>query len=95
MAFTNEDFQKVQRINRCITAFFETSNATKVEAKELMGTFIEKGIFQSNDKDGLPIRKFLKHLEDQGIIRLVPQAIYEQKNKSKSWFFIKGIKNKA
>ena len=47
------------------------------------------GIFKSYNKDCLPIRDFLRHLEKEKYLNLIPQALYKQKNTIKNWFFIK------
>ena len=77
------------RIKRCIKEFFDTHNQTIIEAKELMLLFIKRGIFKSNSQDGLPIRDFLRHLEKEKYLNLIPQAFYKQKNTKKNWVFIK------
>ncbi len=89
MAITNDDIQKALRIKRCIMEYFDSHSVTKIEAKELMPEFIKKGIFTSNHKDGLPIRDFLRKLEKENHLKLIPQAIFEQKNVNKNWYFIK------
>jgi hypothetical protein len=86
---TNDDIQKALRIKRTVTAYFDSTNTNKIEAKELMQDFIADGIFNSNNKDGLPIRDFLRHLDEQKQLRLIPQVHFEQKDKNKNWFFIK------
>jgi hypothetical protein len=89
---TNDDIQKALRIKRAVREYFENSNETKVQAKELMNLFIARGIFKSNHKDGLPIRDFLRFLDENGHLHLIPQAFFEQKDINKNWFFIKSVK---
>ena len=92
MALTNTDIQKALKINRAVNEYFVRTNLTKVEAKELMPDFIKKGIFNANQQDGLPIRKFLRKLYDEKYLNLIPQAIFEQKDQNKNWFFCKSNK---
>jgi len=54
-----------------------------------MPLFIKKGIFNSNPQNGVLIRDFLKHLEKENYLNLIPQALFKKKNTSKNWFFIK------
>ena len=89
MAITDDDIQMAIRIKRCVKEFFDTHNQTEIKAKELMPSFIKMGIFKSNYQDGLPIREFLRHLEKEKYLKLIPQALYKQKNANKNWFFIK------
>jgi hypothetical protein len=89
MAITDNEIQMALRIKRCVKEFFDTHNKTEIEAKELMPLFIKMGIFKSNYQDGLPIREFLRHLEKENYLNLIPQSLYKQKNTNKNWFFIK------
>lgn len=89
MSITADDIQKALRITRAVTEYFEKSNETKVPAKELMNVFLKKGIFNYNHKDGLPIRDFLRRLDENNHLHLIPAAHFEQKDQNKSWFFIK------
>jgi hypothetical protein len=89
MAITDNEIQLALRIKRCVKEFFDSHNQTEIEAKELMPSFIKMGIFNSNHQDGLPIREFLRHLEKENYLNLIPQALYKQKNTNKNWFFIK------
>lgn len=88
MTITKDDIQKALRIRRAVKEYFENSSETKVQAKELMNYFIGKGIFGSNHKDGLPIRNFLRLLEENKQLKLIPQAHFEQKEQNKNWYFI-------
>jgi len=89
MTLTKDDIQKALRIKRAVDDYFEKSSEKKVQAKELMKLFISKGIFTSNNKDGLPIRDFLRFLEDNKQLKLIPQAFFEQKEQNKNWYFLK------
>jgi uncharacterized protein YpuA (DUF1002 family) len=89
MDITNDDIQKALRIKRAVKEYFESTNETQIQAKELMNLFIKKGIFEKNQKDGLPIRDFLRRLEKNRQLKLIPQAHFEQKEQNKNWFFIK------
>ncbi len=89
MALSSNDIQKALRIRRAVNEYFENTNETKVQAKELMNLFIKKGIFTSNYKDGLPIRDFLRLLDENRQLNLIAQVFFEQKEQNKSWYFIK------
>jgi hypothetical protein len=89
MIVSNDDKQKALRIRRCVVEYFEMHNLKRVEAKELMPHFIKNEIFDTNNQDGLPIRNFLRKLERENYLDLIPQAQFEQKAINKNWYFIK------
>ena len=89
---SNPDIQKALRIKRAVNEYFEKSSERMVQAKELMPLFIDKGIFTSNAQDGLPIREFLRHLDDNNQLGLIPQVFYMPKEKNKNWFFLNPAK---
>lgn len=89
MSITTSDIQKALRIKKAVTEYFENSGQTKVMAKDLMTLFISKDIFTKDQKEGLPIRDFLRHLDENNHLHLIPQIHIEQKDKNKNWYFIK------
>ena len=89
MSLTSFEIQKALKIKKVVYEYFEKNNLTKIEAKELMPDFIAKDVFDSNNQDGLEIRKFLRKLDDEKNLKLIPQAFFEQKDQNKNWFFIK------
>jgi hypothetical protein len=91
MPLTDNEIQMALRIKRCIKEYFASHNKTEIEAKELMPLLIKAGIFKANYQDGLPIRDFLRHLEKEKYLNLLPQALYKQKNTNKNWYFIKPL----
>jgi hypothetical protein len=92
MSISSADIQKALRIKRAVNEYFEKPTETKVQAKELMNLFIEKEIFTHNHKDGFPIRKFLNYLDKNEHLHLIPQALFDQKDVNKNWYFIKTSK---
>ena len=92
MSITKADIQKALRIKKAVDEYFENSGETKVLAKDLMPLFISKGIFTKDYKEGLPIRDFLRHLDENNHLHLIPQIHFEQKDKNKNWYFIKSNK---
>jgi hypothetical protein len=91
MAITDTEIQMAFRIKRCVKEFFDTHIKTEIEAKELMPLLIKNGIFNSNPQNDVIIRDFLKHLEKENYLNLIPQALYQQKNTNKNWYFVKTI----
>lgn len=77
------------KINKTLKEFFSTpSNPKKVKAKSLMNLFIEKGIFSSNHSNGLPIRDYLRYLDDNNMLHLIPYVMVERKAIYRYWFFV-------
>ena len=92
MSITAADIQKALRIKRAVPEYFENTGQTKVMAKNLMTLLISKEIFTKDHKEGLPIRDFLRHLDENNHLHLIPQVFIEQKDENKNWFFIKSNK---
>jgi hypothetical protein len=86
---TQDKIQKAFKVKKAVAEYFIDSNETKVMAKDLMPHFVKAGIFAKNHKDGLPIRDLLRELENDDLLKLIPQVHFEQKNTNKNWFFIK------
>lgn len=86
---TNADIQKALRIRKAVSEFFDSASQTKIVAKDLMPFFIKKGVFTKDHQEGLPIREFLRQLDENNHLHLIPQTHFEQKDKNKNWYFIK------
>ena len=89
MALTNTSILKALEINKAVDEFFATTDEAVVPAKELMNLFIQKGIFKSNHRDGLPIRNFLRRLDKEQRLDLIPRLHAERKRKNTFWYFVK------
>lgn len=88
------DSQKIKAINTVIEDYFTThSDVEIVPSKDLMPMFIEAGIFDSNHRDGLPIRKVLRELDKTGQLGLIAYVSPERKQKNTSWYFVRSLKN--
>ena len=86
---TQDKIQKAFKVKKAVEEFFINSNETKVMVKDLMPHFVKAGIFIKDHKDGLPIRDLLRELENDDLLKLIPQVHFEQKSNNKNWFFIK------
>ena len=58
-----------------------------VKPKDLMPMLIEKGLFNKDHRDGLPLRNLLRQLDDENLLYLLPQVTVERKDKNRYWFF--------
>ncbi len=78
----------VEKINRVIKKYFEENPSVKtIAAKDLMPNFIEAGIFEKDQKGGLPIRNILRGLDRVRSLHLVPYVRPERKAVNTNWFF--------
>ena len=83
---------KISSINKVIELYFKMHPYTvKVQAKELMPEFIKASVFDSNQKDGLPIRRVLRMLDRTNQLHLIPHVFPERKLKNTNWFFRNSI----
>jgi hypothetical protein len=84
------DIQKINRICEVIALFFEKNVlVSKIPAKDLMSYFIRAGIFPANHKNGLPIRKILRDLDETNQLKLIPYVLPERNQASTNWYFIR------
>lgn len=80
--------ERIERINKVLKDYFTNNpGASVVPAKDFMPLFIEAGIFHKNERNGLPIRKLLRELDDSNELSLIPFVIKQQKAVNRNWFF--------
>lgn len=80
----------IEEINRCIKAYFDENLTTDwIPVKELMPHFIEAGIFTQDKKNGMPIRKVLRELDEKGLLSKIPYVHPERVNDSTYWYFVR------
>lgn len=83
-------YTRIHAINKVLKEYFEDNpNQGPIRAKEFMGLFVKKGIFNQDSKDGLPIRNLLRELDSENRLSDIPYAIGKMKRKNKNWFFAK------
>lgn len=81
---------KAGRIDQVIRDFFNDNSSVKeVLAKELMPLFIDKNLFNKNQRDGLPIRNFLRELDMENKLDLIQHCKVSRNNKNRNWYFIR------
>lgn len=84
-------YDKITAINAVIKIYFdEHPKEVKIPAKDLMPQFIAAGIFSADHREGLPIRKVLRELDEENQLHLIPYVSPERKQKNTNWFFIRG-----
>jgi hypothetical protein len=87
------NIQKVGTIDQIVFDYFKLHPKVKeVQAKDLMEDFIKGGVFSKDYKEGLPLRDFLKKLEDNDSLDLFKQTKLIRKAENKYWFFVRRAK---
>lgn len=80
--------EQISLINKILRDYFAVpENPRIIPAKELMSRFIEHGVFSDDNKNGLPIRKLLRKLDQDNSLRLIPYVHAERKPTNTNWFF--------
>lgn len=81
---------KIKHINLAIEQFFQASpDIDKIPAKDLMPQFIKAGIFEKDQKNGLPIRSILRDLDSKKDLKQIPAVLPERKKINTNWYFIR------
>ena len=84
------DINQINKINQVVEAYFEANpGVTKIAAKELMPDFMQAGIFEYNNRDGLPLREILRALDREKRLNLIPRLYPERKTRNTYWYFIR------
>jgi hypothetical protein len=82
------DRQKIKAINKVVDEYFAAHPAEEmVRSKNVMPLFIRAGIFNSDHKNGLPIRKALRELDACSQLQMIPSACPVRKQKNTNWYF--------
>jgi hypothetical protein len=80
---------KAGRIDQIVRDYFNDNPTIKeIRAKDLMPIFINKEIFTKDYRNGLPIRKFLRELDDENKLNLLKNIKVIKKDKNRNWYFI-------
>jgi len=89
MPATKNTIQQALRIKKAVQDYFDNNPSVKViPAKDLMPYFINRGIFNSDHRNGLPIRKLLRKLDANNMLHLIPHIRVDRKQKNTNWFFV-------
>lgn len=78
---------KIITINKVLADYFGKHPGATVMAKEMMNDFIKAGVFPADNKNGLPIRKLLRDLDDANNLHLIPYVHVERKAANRNWYF--------
>jgi hypothetical protein len=83
--------KKAHTINVVVSKYFESNpSVTEAKPKDLMSSLIKAGIFKSDHRQGLPLRNFLRELDKENLLHLLPMLRIERKTKNRLWYFTTG-----
>jgi hypothetical protein len=87
---SEKKLHKIGRIDQIVRDYFADRPTEKeVSAKNLMPLFIEKGIFEKDNRAGLPIRSLLRQLDAAGKLNLLKHAFVVRKEINRNWYFVR------
>lgn len=78
---------QIVRMSTAIQQFLEKKQLVDSKPKDLMPFLIEKGFFEKDHREGLPLRNVLRALDESNKLYLIPQVRVERKAKNRSWYF--------
>lgn len=78
------------KINSIISEYFENNkNVNCLTAKDLMPTLIKGGVFAKDEKNGLPLRKVIRALDEINELAKIPTLHAERKDENTYWYFLR------
>lgn len=81
---------KVEKINKAIEAYFKGNPETEwIPAKAIMPELIKAGVFIKDVKNGLPLRKVLRSLEQDKALDSIPLLHAERNENAIYWYFVR------
>ena len=79
----------ISKINEIISKYFEEHDTNWIPAKDLMPALIKGGIFNKDNKKGLPLRKLLRTLDKNNTLDQIPSVHAERNEKTIYWYIVK------
>jgi len=86
---TEDKIHKIGRIDQIVRDYFTANpNVKLIPAKDLMGEFVDKRIFNKDySRPGLPIRNILRELDKENKLDLLKHVKVIRNEKNRSWYF--------
>ena len=79
--------QQIIKMGYTIQDYLLTNDLNNAKPKDLMPKLIDKGYFNKDHRNGLPLKNLLRQLDDNNLLYLLPQVSVERKDKNRYWFF--------
>lgn len=80
----------IDQLNAAVESYFDKNKSiSEIPAKDLMPLFVKIGIFAADSKDrpGKPLRDFLRKLDRENNLHLIPSLYADRKDKNTFWYF--------
>jgi len=85
---SEEKIHKIGRIDQVVRDYFQKHpDSEEILAKKLMPLFIEKGIFNKDHRDGLPIMNILRDLDSENKLSLLKHVRVIRHAVNRNWYF--------
>jgi len=79
--------EEIVRMGYVIQKYLYKNKLENIKPKDLMPLLIEKGYFNQDHRDGVPLRNFLRNLDENNKLYLLPQVVVERKSSNRYWYF--------
>jgi hypothetical protein len=90
LVLSEKKMHKIGRIDQIVRDYFAgRPTETEVSARNLMPLFIEKGVFEKDNRAGLPIRTLLRQLDAAGKLPLLKHVLVVRKEINRNWYFVR------
>jgi len=87
------NIQKASSIDQIVFDYFKLNPKVKeIQAKDLMEIFVRENVFSKDYKEGLPLRDFLKKVEESDNLNLFKKTSLVRKEENRYWFFVRRAK---
>jgi hypothetical protein len=77
----------IVKMGYVIEEFLKANHLKDAKPKDLMPILVQKGYFNKDHRDGLPLRNVLRELDEQNMLYLLPQVSVERKASNRFWYF--------
>jgi len=82
--------ENIAKINEVIAQYFEgNTNIDWIPAKSIMPELIKAGIFNKDEKKGLPIRKVFRKLDKEEALHKIPAVHVERRSENMYWYLVR------
>ena len=86
-------YERVNKINNALDEHFKNNFSNEeVPSKDFMNLFIKNGIYEKDIRNGLPLRKDLRKLDEMNELHRVKYLVIERKKINTFWCFKRGDK---
>jgi len=82
--------ENIIKINEVITHYFATNASIDwIPVKAIMPSLIEAGVFNKDEKKGLPIRKVFRKLDLESKLAEIPTVHAERRSDTVYWYLVR------